>query len=269
MSLSVIVTSYRSRRILEACLTSLCRQPEARDIVVADCSPDDPSDDLHARFPNVRVVHLPGKVTVPVLRWSAVPATRGGVVAAIEARCVPSDPWCAELLGAHVRWPEAPAVGGPVDLKPDASPFDWGLYFAEFGAFAPPLATGASAQLSGANLSYKRAALIASQDLMDRGQWEAGLHERWRAEGRAPRLSASPTSAGRRIPPPGSGRVAGKPGGCSKRDRTGPLPRSSPPPAPSRGGIRRLLGRVGSPARPPSRRSPARCSRSTGSSGIV
>ncbi|HEX9367546.1 MAG TPA: glycosyltransferase [Vicinamibacterales bacterium] len=191
MSLSVIVTSYRSRRILEACLTSLCRQPEARDIVVADCSPDDPSDDLHARFPNVRVVHLPGKVTVPVLRWGAVPATRGGVVAAIEARCVPSDTWCAELLGAHVRWPEAPAVGGPVDLKPDASPFDWGLYFAEFGAFAPPLATGASAQLSGANLSYKRAALIASQDLMDRGQWEAGLHERWRAEGRAPRLSAA------------------------------------------------------------------------------
>lgn len=191
MSLSVIVTSYRSRRILEACLTSLCRQREATDIVVADCSPDDPSEDLRARFPNVRVMHLPTKVTVPALRWGAVAATHGDVVAAVEGRCVPSDTWCAELLDAHARWPEAPAVGGPVGLKADASPFDWGLYIAEFAAFAPPLGTGASAQLSGANLSYKRAALTAGQDVMDRGHWEAVLHERWRAEGRVLRLSTA------------------------------------------------------------------------------
>jgi hypothetical protein len=187
----VIVTSYRSRRILDACLTALSRQSDAHDIVVSDCSPEDPSADLEARFPNVRVLHVTGKVTVPVLRWSAVPATRGDIVAAVEARCVPSETWCADLLAAHARWPDAPAVGGPVDLKPDASAFDWGLYFAEFAPFAPPLGTGPAAQLSGANLSYKRDALVASRALMEGGHWEAALHEHWRAGGRELQLSTA------------------------------------------------------------------------------
>jgi hypothetical protein len=48
---------------------------------------------------------------------------------------------------------------------------------------------GPAPQLSGANLSYKRDALDGSRDLMDAGQWEAALHERWRAQGRALMLS--------------------------------------------------------------------------------
>jgi len=150
---------------------------------VADCSPDDPTADLQARFPGVRVMHVAAKLTVPALRWRAVPFTRGDLVAAIEGRSVPSDTWCADLLAAHARVPEAPAIGGPVALKPGATAFDWGLYFSEFAAFAPPLPEGPSPQLSGANLSYKRAALDGSRDLMDAGLWEAALHERWRSRG--------------------------------------------------------------------------------------
>ena len=132
---------------------------------------------------------------MPALRWSAVPLTGGDLVAAIEARSVPSPTWCADLVAAHEMAPQSPAVGGPVDLKADATAFDWGLYFSEFAAFAPPLPAGPADQLSGANLSYKRAALDGSRDLMDRGLWEAALHERWRARGdvlwlgRARRLS--------------------------------------------------------------------------------
>jgi hypothetical protein len=130
------------------------------------------------------VLHVPRKLTVPALRWSAVPVTTGTIVAAIEGRSVPGPAWCAELVAAHARAPQAPAVGGPVALKAHATAFDWALYFAEFAAFAPPLEPGPAAQLSGANLSYKRDALVASQDLMDQGRWEAALHERWRAQGR-------------------------------------------------------------------------------------
>jgi hypothetical protein len=180
----VIVTSYRSRAILDACLTELSRQPAALEIVVADCSPEDPTAELQARFPKVRVLHVADRVTVPALRWRAVPLTTGALVAAIEGRSLPSPAWCADLVAAHARWPEAPAIGGPVELKADATPFDWALYFSEFAAFAPPLAGGPAPQLSGANLSYKREALAASQDLMDQGQWEAALHERWRGQGR-------------------------------------------------------------------------------------
>ncbi len=182
------MTSYRSRAILEACLASLSRQPAAAQVIVADCSPQDPTADLEARFPGVRVWHAPRRMTVPALRWSAVPLAHGDVIAAIEGRSVPSDTWCERLLDAHARSPETPAIGGPVELKAGASAFDWGLYFSEFAAFAPPLHNGPAAQLSGANLSYKRADLVASTDLMDAGQWEAALHERWRGRRRELRL---------------------------------------------------------------------------------
>jgi len=188
--LSVIVTSYRSREILDACLASLTAQPDASEIVVADCSPVDPSEGLRERFPGVRVLHLPRRTTVPALRWSAVARTSGDVVAAIEGRSVPAPDWCAELLRTHARHPGAPGVGGPVALKPGATTFDWGLYFCEFAPFAPAIAAGALPQLSGANLSYKRAALDAVRDLMDEGQWEAALHHRWHRQGRTLAMSS-------------------------------------------------------------------------------
>jgi len=188
--LSVIITSYRSRQILDACLTSLSAQPGASEIVVADCSPDDPSDVLHARFPRVRVIHAPRKMTVPALRWSVLPFTSGEIVAAVEGRSVPASDWCAELLRTHALNPDAPAVGGPVVLKPGASRFDWGLYFSEFAPFAPSIAALALPQLSGANLSYKRAALEAARDLLDEGQWETALHARWHGQDRAVAMSS-------------------------------------------------------------------------------
>ena len=188
--LSVIVTSYNSAEILDACLASLRSQPDAAEIVVADCSPVDPSQTIHARFPGVRVLHVPGPMTVPALRWSALALTSGDLVAAVEGRSVPASNWCAELARAHERYPDAPAVGGPVTLKRRASPFDRGLYFCEFAPFAPSIAARALPQLSGANLSYKRAALEAARDLLEEGQWEAALHDRWHREGRTLAMSA-------------------------------------------------------------------------------
>jgi hypothetical protein len=188
--LSVIVTSYNSAEILDACLASLTAQPDAAEIVVADCSRTDPSESIRSRYPRVQVLHLPGPMTVPALRWSALDLTRGDVVAAVEGRSVPSPDWCAELLRAHRQSPEAPAAGGPVTLKRPARAFDWGLYFSEFAPFAPAIAARALPQLSGANLSYKRAALEAARDLLDAGHWEAALHERWHREGRAVVMSS-------------------------------------------------------------------------------
>ena len=188
--LSVIVTSYRSPRILDACLASLSAQPEASEIVVADCSPVDPSDAVRARYPHVRVVHSARQLTVPALRWSALPFTSGAIIAAVEGRSVPAPDWCAELLRTHAEHPDAAAVGGPVALKPHATAFDWGLYFCEFAPFAPPIARDALPYLSGANLSYKRDALLAARDLLDEGHWETLLHDRWRREGRGFAMSS-------------------------------------------------------------------------------
>src|SRR4051794_22549786 len=151
--LSVIVTSFGAVTLLERCLAGLEGQP-ASEIVVADCSPIDPTARIAARFPRVVVMHVPEPRTVPQLRWAALSRTRSPVVAAIESRCVPDPGRCAELARVHDQNPEALAGGRRVRAGGHPSPVEWGLYFCEYGMSAPPLPIGPSPQLSGANLSY-------------------------------------------------------------------------------------------------------------------
>jgi hypothetical protein len=183
MSKSVIVTSYNSPRILAQCLESL-REQTAAEIVVADCSDIDPALDLAPAFPDVKFLHFHEKRTVPQLRWRAFFQTTGELIAAVEARCVPSPTWSKEIEAAHHRYPGAVAIGGSVSFGGLASPFAWGLYLCEYGAYAPPIEEGQSWGLSAANLSFKRGALTESLDVLRAGKWETALLERWLAQGR-------------------------------------------------------------------------------------
>ncbi len=182
--LAVIITSYDSLGVLRRGLASLVAQPEVAEIVVSDCSPQNPADLLAAEFPSVRFLHFEGKRAVPVLRWAALGKTSAPLVGALESRCVAAPDWARRIAAAHEASPQAPAIGGPVAPGAASNAFELGLYFCEYGAFSPPLAEGPSPALSGANLSYKRRDLEAERDYLDSGRWETFLHERWLAEGR-------------------------------------------------------------------------------------
>ena len=140
---------------------------------------------LGSLFPHVRFLSFREKRTVPQMRWEAFRHTTGAAIACVEARSRPAGDWCATLLRAHAKWADAPAVGGPVTMGAHAKARDLGLYFCEYGLYAPPVRDGPVRELSGANLSYKRAALEQSSDLLEAGAWETLLHDRWRKQGRA------------------------------------------------------------------------------------
>jgi len=193
MSLSVLVVSYNCPR-LEQCLEALVKQPEAAEIVVSDCSDVDPTAALAPRFPNVQFLHFDAKQSVPQLRWAALRRTRGTVVASLEARAVPASDWCALLVRAHEQHPEAPVIGGPIALAASESARDLGLYFCEYAPFAPPVEPGPAPDVSGANVSYKREALERAADVLDAGQWETRLHQRWRSLGQPLLLSGATVS---------------------------------------------------------------------------
>ena len=186
--LAVIITSYDSHAVLRRGLASLTAQPEAAEIVVADCSPQNPAELLAAEFPTVRFLHFDSKRVVPALRWSALEYTSAPIVGALESRCVAAPDWARRMIGAHEAAPQAPAVGGPVSAGTHVNAFELGLYFCEYGAFAPPVEEGPAAALSSANLSYKRSDLEAQRAYLDSGCWETMLHEQWLAEGRELRL---------------------------------------------------------------------------------
>jgi hypothetical protein len=177
VAFSVIVTSYQSPQTLQQCLESIAKQVGASDeIVVADCSPVRPE----IRVEGVRLIHFDLKLSVPEMRWAAVRATTGDLIAAIESRCVPSSDWLKKLAAAHAKYPEAAGIGGTV-LSDPGSALDDGLYFCEYGHYAPPIVEGPCSEISGANLSYKRVALEEERDLLDRGCWETLIHMRWRS----------------------------------------------------------------------------------------
>lgn len=201
MALSVIVTSFDSPAVLERCLSSLTADPAAREIVVADCSAVNPAPKLAARFPTVRFLHFARKQTVPQLRWAAFEKTSGDVVGAIEARCVPARDWCSTIEESHRRFPSSWAVGGPVRCGDGMPPRSMGLYFCEYGRYAPPVEEGISAELSGANLSFKREALLKSRDILESGKWETVLYPRWRKQGREVRLCGAEVTFVDTMPP--------------------------------------------------------------------
>ena len=188
--LSVVITSAGDERALERCLFAVVGQRDAFEIVVADGSGRDIAGWAADRFPDVQVLQPRTARTVPGLRWAAVGATTGDLVACTEARMVPAANWTTTLVDAHLEWPDAVAIGGTVGLDADAAPRDRALYLSEYPSFIPPAAPGRVRHLTGANVSYKRVALAAAQDLLDAGAWEPILHDRWLTEGRELRLCA-------------------------------------------------------------------------------
>ena len=193
MAASVIVTSFNSATTLRQCLQSLTMQP-CGEIIVADSSQEDPAPALRLEFPGVEFHRCPAGTTVPAMRWAALKRARFDVVLAVEARCVPDPGWVEAMEAAQVRHPASPAIGGSVAIGGNPSTFDWALYFCEYGQFAPPLDEAEAKDISGANLSYKRAALEREADLLNTGAWETLLHLRWKTQGLKLFTVSSPVS---------------------------------------------------------------------------
>lgn len=183
MSLSVIVASYNSPATLEKCLQALAAQlPPDAEVLVADCSDEDPRIYFRQMVPGVRFLRFEQKLTIPELRREALKVAKGEIILLTEGRLVPSYHWAASLVEAHKTHPQAPAVGGPIDHS-SASPFDSAVFFCEYGRHMPPVSDGECGELSGGNVSYKRWALDLCQDLIAAGAWEPFLHRRLEQEG--------------------------------------------------------------------------------------
>jgi hypothetical protein len=203
-TVSVVVVSYNTPRRLEKCLASLSRQPAA-EILVMDCSDANPGALLAAKFPAVEFRHFAEKLSIPELRREGIRASKGDVVALTESWMEPCPVWVQSLSEAHRRYPDVPAVGGPIAFPCEGAQggaaagvgssthgvapalLEWADYFSEYGEHVPgPGDTREvlpAGSLSGANCSYKRWAIETCRDLVDQAAWEPLIHERLLAAG--------------------------------------------------------------------------------------
>jgi hypothetical protein len=173
--LSVVIASQAAPPHVEECLTALSGQAgESVEIVLVHNGSDDTAGFVREKFPQVRVLTVPGRALVPELWEAGIRRTKAEIVALSTVNCVPDEGWVSGILGAHRR-PVA-GIGGSIACDPQAGVLDRAVYLCRYSAYMPPCPDGSVTDIAGDNASYKRAAIEECQDAWRRGFWEADVH---------------------------------------------------------------------------------------------
>jgi glycosyl transferase family 2 len=176
-SVTVLVVTICSARHLARCLDALAAQkPSAPSDVLVAYDPrltDVPM--VAQRYARVRLAATGDAQTPPELSARALPAATGELVLLTEDHCEPAPDWVQQLVENHA--PDRGAVGGTVDVRPEASPVDWAFFFADFFRFAPPAAPGPSRALTVCNVAYRRADLTAIRGIWQRRFLETEVND--------------------------------------------------------------------------------------------
>jgi hypothetical protein len=145
------------------------------EILIVDGSGTLPAIEQLAReFPAVRILSKAGESNVPRL-WSAgIAEAEGDIIALTIENCVPAADWARQIVARHST--ECAAVGGAIELTPDATLTDWAVYFSRYSNYMLPFKSRFLDDLPGDNCAYKRAALDPVRRLMDNGFWETFIH---------------------------------------------------------------------------------------------
>lgn len=186
LDISIVVPIRFAEQTATRTLSALlgqCRGLAAEVIAVA--SAEDPTREALralAGHPQLRIIEMAGRRSVPQLRGEGVRASRGRLVAITEDHCLFSAGWVAGLVEQHgLR--EIAAVGGPVEDGRTGGPLDWAIYFSRYLGSMPPLPPGSTRSLPGNNACYKREALDAVKGLFAEGFWENDINNELLARG--------------------------------------------------------------------------------------
>jgi glycosyltransferase involved in cell wall biosynthesis len=178
VSVSVVVASGASGDFLPRCLASLQEQAAAQsaEVIVVDRCGGATRARIAREFPFVTVVgaDLDHRPSVPELRKIGVERARGDVVAIIEEHCVAPPHWLQTIRTAFRD--DDVVIGGPI-LDSDFDRIrDWVVYFSEYHNYLPPWPDGPRVALNGANIAYRRDALLRHAYILAAGYWETVLH---------------------------------------------------------------------------------------------
>lgn len=184
--ITVVVASGAGGEFLFRCLASL-RDQAARlgvPVIVVDRVGEPTRERVAREFPDVRVMapDLGHRPSVPELRREGMLAADTEIVAVLEEHCTAPDDWLAAIDASFQ--PEDAAIGGPI-LDDDFDRIrDWVVYFSEYHNFMPPWPDGEFFGLNGANIAYRREAVLKHREVLDQGYWEVVLHPPLAGEGR-------------------------------------------------------------------------------------
>lgn len=155
--ISVIIPAYNAGATIAACLASLrVQDPQpAGEVVVVDSSSDDTPGIVARGFPEVDLIHLPGRTDPGTARNLGIARTRGEILAFTDADCQVAPDWIEALSHAH-GGPYRIIGGSVMSANPPGDAVGLAGYLAEFREFLPERPRAEVPHIPTCNISYRR-----------------------------------------------------------------------------------------------------------------
>lgn len=149
MRVSVIVPSYRASGTIARSLESLAAQRTSvpHEVVVVDSSDDGTAGIVARDFPWVRLLTSDERLHPGAARNRGVAASRGEILALLDADTEAEPDWIERVVEAHRIHP-APVLGSCVDNANPESWAGWAYYLSAFSRWMPESGRGSRPPLS-------------------------------------------------------------------------------------------------------------------------
>ena len=174
--LSVVVPSVNGLHALLECLTALQRNATTGvvlEILVVDRCGDVVRRAVREYFPDVIVLPVDLRTSIPEMRALAFRHARADAVAVIEDHVLVPRDWSRRLLAALREGHDV--VAGTVDNAASTRTVDWAAFLCEYSHVASA-AAGQTFALTGNNIVYRRTVLDRYASTVAQGRWEDHLH---------------------------------------------------------------------------------------------
>ena len=154
-TVSVVVASVGGSGALGECLAALTsgERPPAEILVVERCGGALRSE-LARRFPDVRVIPVEPKTSLPQMWARGLAAASSDTVAVLGEHLRPAPGWLAAVAAAGASG--RAVVGGPVEIGEQTRSAEWAFFFLEYARFMLPLPAGPAPAVAGTNCVYAR-----------------------------------------------------------------------------------------------------------------
>lgn len=183
--ISVVIASVNGGPYIARCLDHLVRQEGGLpyEVIVMDCCDEATRAQIRGRFarPEVVLVEVAGRPTIPKLRAMGIARARGRMIAVLEDHInVPPD-WFLTIRAAHAAGHKA--IGGAVENGAVDRLVDWAVFFCEYAPFMRPLQTGDVPYIAGSSAIYERETILRVEPEHYEEVWEAFMHRRMQEQG--------------------------------------------------------------------------------------
>ncbi|WP_303286381.1 glycosyltransferase [Marinobacter sp. SS8-8] len=133
---------------------------------------------------NVRIIHAQSDSRIPLLWRDGIRAAQADKVALTTAHCIPSQDWIKQLLACPLEGGQV-AVGGAIENIENDTVIGRVIYLLRYVRYTRSRPSGRADDLAADNALYRKADILAHEDLLEAGFWEPSFHQRFLAEGKS------------------------------------------------------------------------------------